>query len=681
MSNGSGITPVGSGAGKPGGGGQVLQIQSLPDALKTVGRTLHLEGEVVGQNKDGSTRIRTAEGNIDITFRGRQPQPGARIEVEIPPGNPPRQVTVRTPPAPAQTPQQPPAQTGQPAQPAPTPLPATPVTQPSAGQTPAPQPGNGTAPPAAPAQSAPVTSQPDAPSSPAPATGTAVQSSGAGQTAKPVTPLPASYQPAPGTAFAPGAPPPVLMAGQLVRLAPIAPALAQSLIQQSATAQPSLMASLTQTMLQSDLTTRGGMDGVTPSIIQTIKSLNAQTPPQTQNPLLNTPENSPQITSPQLPQAAGTATAKPDTGITAVLSPMTESPGNGDSFLKETIALPKIMQIDAKILDIKPPAVQFTQIMSQGTESEKLQALLKPETLLASSQKPGTITGIVTGFTAQKMPMITIQWPGGGLSQNFAMQFPAANLEVGSRILFEPQTQAPAQPGTGTPIARPILPMPPLMEASSLWPAADDLFQALLQNSPAAAQALGKIIPTPSNPAQMGAAALLFVASVRSGDIANWLGEKKLEAIAKLGKTGFVSRLAQDAGAIATANADAPSSDWRSYPIPMLWQNEIAKVMLHVKHENEHAGSEEKGGTTRFVFDLSLNRMGEVQLDGFLQGKRLDLIVRTQLPISYPMQEAMKTAYATALEGTDIFGELGFQGDMKNWMQVVSREDKLGLSA
>ena len=113
-------------------------------------------------------------------IRGRQPQPGAKIEIDIPPGSPPRNATMRAPTqatAPPQTqpqpqapqtplPQAPPAQGQAPAQPAP-PVP-TPPQQPATPQAPvdsvdvSPRP----APSPQPAPTPPVTGQPQTPQPP-----------------------------------------------------------------------------------------------------------------------------------------------------------------------------------------------------------------------------------------------------------------------------------------------------------------------------------------------------------------------------------------------------------------------------------------------------------------------------------------------------------------------------------
>jgi hypothetical protein len=55
---------------------------------------------------------------------------------------------------------------------------------------------------------------------------------------------------------------------------------------------------------------------------------------------------------------------------------------------------------------------------------------------------------------------------------------------------------------------------------------------------------------------------------------------------------------------------------------------------------------DQQGKQTRFIFDLSLDALGKVQLDGLFRAKRLDLIVRTLTPFSLPMQQDMRRIYS-----------------------------------
>lgn len=378
-----------------------------------------------------------------------------------------------------------------------------------------------------------------------------------------------------------------------------------------------------------------------------------------------------------------TTLPKADLGIIQLLqNVLSGSIGEADAPIPSTIATPRLLQLDVKIMDIKPPTVQIVPapaggglpnagISLKGMEN----SFLKPQNagVFVGDARPAVLTAVVTGFTPQHLPIVTIQWPGGAVSQNFTLQFAAGNLQVGSQITLMPQP----------PVAGTTLPPPSahtLFQATTPWPVLDDMYQTLMQIAPQAAQSMARIVPSPSNGSNMGPAALLFIASVRAGDLGGWLGEKRLEALTKSTKGDFLSRLTQEASGATRANADGPSSEWRTYPLPLLWQNEISKVMFHVKHEAAEDEKEHNEGATRFVMDLSLNRMGDVQLDGMLRDKRLDLVVRTQLPISHSMQLAMKNAYTDALDGTDLFGDLVFQGDLKHWMHVVKRDEHLKLT-
>jgi hypothetical protein len=173
---------------------------------------------------------------------------------------------------------------------------------------------------------------------------------------------------------------------------------------------------------------------------------------------------------------------------------------------------------------------------------------------------------------------------------------------------------------------------------------------------------------------------MMFVAAVRSGDIASWLGDRKMDLIQRAGKESILRSLTQDSTQTTRTAEPASGGDWRAVPLPMFWEGEIQKVTLYMRREQEQQKQDnEEGGQTRFVFDLTLSRMGDVQLDGLLRDKRLDLVVRTQNAFSAPMQQTMRQAYTQALGSTDLSGELNFQGSMDNWVHVLEKEEQLGV--
>ncbi len=662
MPPGTSIPPVPPGGAKPAGpSGQVVQIVSLPDGLKNMARAMRLEGEVVHQNADGSTRIKTPEGDVDIMIRGRQPQPGAKIEIDIPPGSPPRNATMRTPtqgaaqpqPSPQpQTPQTPPAQGQAPVQPAP------PQTQPAPNQPPAdtvdvtPRPAQTqTAPP-------PATGQPQ---TPAPPTQT---------TPPPVAGQPAAGQPVLGQTTAPMPLPqlPPLAPGQIVTLTPLPP--------ESTKDGPPAPNTAAQPGAATNARTANAK--ATGTIISTlINAVRTVLPPSIPLPGLQAP----------VTQIAPVQTALPPVMVMPLQAKVM------------SLVLPSGQAVTMPVSDGAP----VTTIPGQSASSMTLPAT--PGQTAVSAQGAVSIPSItvtVTQITSQGLPVLPIPVDTSGAVQGFVLQTPPASAPTGTQITLRPiplsntnffpaQTAFPAQNAASP--SPSIMPQPqtapamppawriplPLMQPASLWPVMDELFQSFYQATPQAAQILGRVIPSPANPGSFGPSVLLFAAALKSGELQGWMGEKKLEMLHKLGKADIVSRLASETAPLS-ANTDAAPTEWKSLPIPMLWQNEISKVLFHVRREPAEDERDQGEDGTRFVLDLSLTRMGDVQLDGIVRGQRLDLIVRTQMPVSESMQEAMKKAYADALDGSNIYGELGFQGDLKQWVRVLIREDVVAAS-
>lgn len=664
-------------------GEQSARAVRLPDALTVLSRAVRIEGDVVRQNTDGTVRVNTPQGDIDIQVRGKQPQPGQRLEVDIPAGRPPRQITIR--PAAAQVPQDIEAQ----------PRPAAPATpQQSAPQTPI------ATRPTAPPQTQPPAQQTPAPPRP----GAAPQ------------PLPEQAAPRPAPQAAP------LPSQTPVRFMPTTPAQAQQMVQAASQAMTTLPTTASRAAFTANLIAQGAQDanaqalqnimqtrpadmaalaqqvrsapslplsqpgagtGATAALLQHILS---QTP---QNAGLQTPATIGSTTQPT-PGAAGAPGAIiPATGTPAPLATLLAfTPGSDGAMATSSFGrLNTIMQMDARILSIQPPGAGLSPPGNAQSLPVPGAATITPPTATPQAAA-GTVTGIVTGFTPQNLPLVTVQWPGGGLPQTFVLQFNAANLQPGSVLTLQPQNmQVGAQGATaagGAPIS------PQMAQLLSLfgpgpWPVMDEAYQTLLQISPQLAQAFARSLPSPGNPAQLGATALLFIAAVRSGDIGSWLGDKKIDALSRAGKNNLLSRLTQDLSTLPGRAAESPAlpGEWRPVPLPMFYDGQIQKIALYVKQDNENAENKDKkdGGQTRFIFDLDLDRMGGVQLDGLVREKRFDLVVRTQIPLSEPMRQAMKQSYSHALEDTELHGDISFQGDIKNWVNVLQKEAAFGASA
>jgi hypothetical protein len=325
----------------------------------------------------------------------------------------------------------------------------------------------------------------------------------------------------------------------------------------------------------------------------------------------------------------------------------------------------------------KPASVQIHKVETPPV------LLLEPDTqaiahvsLTPTIQESATSkAALVAGFIKDK-PVITLFTPDGKPAQHLLLQTAPENIPAGTQLQITPPViseQTALQ--TPAPLAAPF---PLSFLTPDDWPTLNQVAQTLAQTNPQAMQSLASTAPTPAMPARFGAAALLFLAVVRSGDLSGWLGEKGTESLRRAGANSLLSRLSQEGNALNRLSAEPVSGEWRAVSLPMFWQGEFQKMALYYRHEQEDSKQDDdKNPFTRFIFDLSLSRMGKVQLDGLHRPQKLDLVVRTERPFSSTMQMNMRRTYTNALEQTSLSGELSFQNRPEQWMHITLKNKDL----
>ncbi len=653
-----------SARGGIGRGGQLVQIVTLPDSLTNNAKAIRLEGEITKLNNNGTVRIETGRGEIEVRIKGnRQPQKGQRIEIELPAGRPPKQGTIRdsrSQDANIQTQRR--------------------------GATPPPQ------------QNTPVVTND-------------TQTARSTRTTQPLPPNVQEAVAQNGTKNNANAQSRPLTTQATVRLLSVPPAQAQTIAAEyTQTLPPAEANTLTRVAFSANLTAQNAQNQLSETLLQALKGEAPIPVTLKNNPVLQTssapkislvpPNSAPATTfltiTPatqtipagqtfptnnianilQAPQAQAAATigntAAPQTG-TLTPVPITFDPLNPTSLMAS-----RFQKIDIQVIKITPPIPNITATTAGNVPpTSPLPAATQFIPPLTSANNATTITAQVTGFTQGGLPLVTAQWPGSPLPQSFILQFNSNNLQLGSQLQIIPKTSA-----------MPVMPINPT-QANTMntllqgfqWPALDELYNTLLQISPQAASALSRSLPNAGHPSQMGAAAAMFVAAVKSGDLGSFFGDKKIDLIQRAGRADILSKLTQSAPSTAATTEPASSTEWKAVPLPIFWEGEIHKITLFTRSENQNQTQDNEGNTqTRFVFDLSLSRMGDVQLDGLLRDKRLDLMVRTQNGFSAPMQQTMRQAYSTALGHTDLSGDLNFQGTTKNWVHVLEKKEQLGVN-
>src|SRR6185369_10431533 len=108
-----------------------------------------------------------------------------------------------------------------------------------------------------------------------------------------------------------------------------------------------------------------------------------------------------------------------------------------------------------------------------------------------------------------------------------------------------------------------------------------------------------------------------------------------------------------------------PAGAWRAHTIPFSNAGAIEPIRLFLHQTNpddgNDGGKKAGGQPTRFLLDLDLSRLGRVQLDGFAQPPRFDLILRTETPLAEPTRLEILQLFANVTSARGLTGSLAFQ--------------------
>lgn len=341
----------------------------------------------------------------------------------------------------------------------------------------------------------------------------------------------------------------------------------------------------------------------------------------------------------------------------------------------------------AKIDLVTLPQPQITAA-EDATQSARPDVQAKPSGITDSNIKIGQLSATLEGATPNALPVISFAQSDGTASSLYVLEHAdetplkdfSARVPIGSQIQITPNLNA-SEASTAQ-IQLQALPAQFSIFTPGQWPAMEEIQQALIRAVPQAAQAMNAMTPSPTQATQQfGNAVMFFVSAMRTGDLQNWMGERALDTLRQIGRGDLSTRLSAE-GALMSRGEQAATgtTDWRSLPLPMLHEQQIDKVMLHYRHEDQNEDAEQAKGNkqTRFIFDLNLDRMGPVQLDGLFrpgegpshQGGRLDIILRTEENFSQAARQKMRELYANGLKQTEITGELSFQQDATHWVKI-----------
>jgi hypothetical protein len=201
------------------------------------------------------------------------------------------------------------------------------------------------------------------------------------------------------------------------------------------------------------------------------------------------------------------------------------------------------------------------------------------------------------------------------------------------------------------------------------WPSLDEGLASLLEVSPQTAdRIINHILPKPN--AQFTAMTLFFLSALKGGEIKDWLGDSATKLLLKT-KPGALQRLADDFRLLGRGGGGDDdritplrSDEWRGTLIPLYSDDGMQQIRFFSRQLADDEDNPEDGMKgNRFLIDLSLSKIGRLQLDGIVVkgDKRLDMIIRTGVKLPAEMRTTIMSIFESANKIVGLNGGMSFQ--------------------
>jgi hypothetical protein len=289
-----------------------------------------------------------------------------------------------------------------------------------------------------------------------------------------------------------------------------------------------------------------------------------------------------------------------------------------------------------------------------------------PALSLAAGGGEPVLLGVVAGTTAQGHPVLVTA--SGSLVLSTRSEVPKGTVVT---AVLTPDLPPPLDPD----------PLPPdaikTMTEGSGWPEMRALLGTLAgANRAVAAQVANTLLPQPNR--KLGAALTFLLGALRGGDARGWLGAEATDALEKAGRGDTIARFEREFTALRREAEDSVAGEWKAYPLPMLDSSGIQPARLYVRavDDEERARRERgEGKRSRFLLDVTLTRLGPLQLDGSVRARRFDLVLRSQAPLPEGLRGELVRVFTDSVTAVGFTGALSFQAGSRAWVSPAAAPD------
>jgi hypothetical protein len=266
------------------------------------------------------------------------------------------------------------------------------------------------------------------------------------------------------------------------------------------------------------------------------------------------------------------------------------------------------------------------------------------------SDKNIIIKGSVQGMTGASQPII--KTPHGFIALDTTTRIPEGAL---IRLELLSSTKPAHLDAKTTNI------LSPSQSLSKSWPALEETLKVLSDINPVATEHLSNtLIVRPDM--RMAANMMFFLKALGRGNISNWADDSTLRAIGKA-KPGLLKKLEEDFTTLSKKSKEPTSTDWRIAYVPIQDDSGLHQIRIAQRdHQDEKEGDKEDAGT-RFIIDIELTQMGEMQFDGLAKdrSKKFDLIIRTHSTLAGHFRKDIHDIFENSMKAVGFEGNIIFQ--------------------
>ncbi len=205
------------------------------------------------------------------------------------------------------------------------------------------------------------------------------------------------------------------------------------------------------------------------------------------------------------------------------------------------------------------------------------------------------------------------------------------------------------------------------------WPALRQIMAAIAATDPELAHTLANtILPRPNR--KLGAALTFLLSAMRGGDARGWLGEEAVSVLERNGRSGLLKQLEEKFRDAQRQSAEPMPGDWRPFTVPLFEGQTPHPIDLYIhafQGDEGNGGAEGERSGNRFLIDLELSHFGPLQLDGLVQSRRFDLILRTHAPLPAELRNELTGAFADSVSAVGYAGCLSFQTGERIWVKLA----------